>query len=402
MKLSPKEKAALRAAFRRMSFTQKLDYIWEYYKLPILVGLAALAALCSVLHRQLTKKETVLSLALVNVDVGADLQKALTEDFLLWAEADPKKQEVTVYPDLYVSDNANAMNHEYAYASQMKLSGAVSAQLLDLALMNREAYDILSQKGFLLELSSLAGLPDALKPLLAENEVVLSDNALEVILGEAEEEERVTQRDINALAVEGLPLFQAAGFDGELYLGVIANSVRPDAAAAYLNYLTGNTAAVTPAPVETELPPQAPENPPFSGGGTDSAPQEQMQDTGGTDMKKSPHFYINDTELSVRWEENESARALLALAASESLTVQMSMYGGFEQVGALGASLPRNDAQTTTHSGDIVLYSGNQLVIFYGSNSWAYTRLGRIADATAEEMTALLGSGNVTVSLVWE
>ena len=77
----------------------------------------------------------------------------------------------------------------------------------------------------------------------------------------------------------------------------------------------------------------------------------------------------------------------------------MSMYGGFEQVGSLGQSLPRNDVQTTTSAGDIVLYSGNQIVVFYGSNSWAYTRLGRISDKTAEELTALLGNGDVTITI---
>ena len=77
----------------------------------------------------------------------------------------------------------------------------------------------------------------------------------------------------------------------------------------------------------------------------------------------------------------------------------MSMYGGFEQVGPVGTSLPRNDEQTITASGDIVLYSGSQIVIFYGSNSWAYTRLGRITDQTAQEMRDLLGNGDVTISL---
>ena len=77
----------------------------------------------------------------------------------------------------------------------------------------------------------------------------------------------------------------------------------------------------------------------------------------------------------------------------------MSMYGGFEQVGAIGTSLPRNDVQTVTSSGDIVLYSGNQIVVFYGSNSWAYTRLGRITDKTPQEMAELLGNGDTTVTI---
>ena len=65
----------------------------------------------------------------------------------------------------------------------------------------------------------------------------------------------------------------------------------------------------------------------------------------------------------------------------------------------MGASLPRNDAQTTTSPGDIVLYSGNQIVVFYGSNSWAYTRLGKITGLNAQELRTLLGSGNVTLTL---
>ena len=75
------------------------------------------------------------------------------------------------------------------------------------------------------------------------------------------------------------------------------------------------------------------------------------------------------------------------------------MYGGFEQVGPIGQSLPRDDSQTTTQTGDIVLYSGNQIVVFYGSNSWSYTRLGHISDKTAEEMTQLLSNGDVTITI---
>ena len=114
--------------------------------------------------------------------------------------------------------------------------------------------------------------------------------------------------------------------------------------------------------------------------------------------EKTMEMMIGDTPVTVDWEENESVEALEELAA-EGLTIEMSMYGGFEQVGPIGQSLPANDAQTTTASGDIVLYSGNQLVVFYGSNSWSYTRLGKIVDKTPEEMEDLLGSGDVAVTL---
>ena len=108
---------------------------------------------------------------------------------------------------------------------------------------------------------------------------------------------------------------------------------------------------------------------------------------------------IGDTDVAVNWEENESVEALKALCRDEPLTIHMSMYGGFEQVGPIGQSLPRNDSQTTTQAGDIVLYSGNQVVIFYGSNAWAYTRLGHISDKSAQEMAELLGNGDTTITI---
>ena len=74
------------------------------------------------------------------------------------------------------------------------------------------------------------------------------------------------------------------------------------------------------------------------------------------------------------------------------------MYGGFEQVGSIGQSISRDDKQITTEFGDIVLYSGNQIVVFYGSNSWAYTKLGHI-DLSEEELTQLLGNGDIVLEI---
>ena len=108
---------------------------------------------------------------------------------------------------------------------------------------------------------------------------------------------------------------------------------------------------------------------------------------------------INDIETDVLWEDNESVNALKALAAETPLTIRLSPYGGFEQVGPIGQSLPRQDTQTVTEPGDVVLYSGNQIVVFYGSNSWAYTRLGKIRGMDRAALTELLGNGAVTLTL---
>ena len=117
------------------------------------------------------------------------------------------------------------------------------------------------------------------------------------------------------------------------------------------------------------------------------------------DTEAMMQMRIGDTLVAVEWEDNESVRALKNLCSDTPLTIQMSMYGGFEQVGSIGTSLPRNDVQTTTGAGDIVLYSGNQIVVFYGSNSWAYTRLGHITDQDAAGMAELLGNGDVNITI---
>ena len=108
---------------------------------------------------------------------------------------------------------------------------------------------------------------------------------------------------------------------------------------------------------------------------------------------------IGDTKVNVDWEDNQAVEALRDMAKDGDITIQMSMYGGFEQVGSIGQSLPRDDKQTTTSSGDIVLYSGNQMVVFYGSNSWSYTRLGHISDKDEAEMADLLSNGDVTITI---
>lgn len=76
----------------------------------------------------------------------------------------------------------------------------------------------------------------------------------------------------------------------------------------------------------------------------------------------------------------------------------MSDYANFEKVGPLGFSLPRNDKSITTTPGDIILYQGNQITIYYDTNSWNFTKLGKIENVTQEELKEILGNGDVTVT----
>ena len=112
-------------------------------------------------------------------------------------------------------------------------------------------------------------------------------------------------------------------------------------------------------------------------------------------LKKPAAATVPSTEPA----QEIQGEAMKAITKTESLRISLSMYGGFEQVGSIGRSIARNDSQMTTQPGDIVLYNGNQIVIFYGSNSWSYTRLGKIKGLSIEELKNLLGNGNVELEL---
>lgn len=135
---------------------------------------------------------------------------------------------------------------------------------------------------------------------------------------------------------------------------------------------------------------------------TEVSASDTAAQTESSETEAEMVFRINDQVVQVEWEDNESVEALKELASNGTITIEMSMYGGFEQVGPVGTDLPRNDEQTTTSPGDIVLYSGDQIVVFYGSNSWAYTRLGKIQNMSEEDLTYLLGSSDVTLTISWE
>ena len=108
------------------------------------------------------------------------------------------------------------------------------------------------------------------------------------------------------------------------------------------------------------------------------------------------YFYAN-------LEDNPSAKALIEKLNSGGITVEMHDYGNFEKVGTLPWELPRTDTQITTRPGDIILYQGNQITLYYDENTWNFTRLANIGNVTKEALLSVLGEGDVTVrfSLEW-
>lgn len=106
---------------------------------------------------------------------------------------------------------------------------------------------------------------------------------------------------------------------------------------------------------------------------------------------------VGDTILTATPENNPSADAFLALLQERSVTVEMSDYAGMEKVGSLGTSLTRSDNQISVGAGDVILYQGNQITIYYGTNSWNFTKLAHIDGATKENLLEVLGTGDVEV-----
>ena len=135
------------------------------------------------------------------------------------------------------------------------------------------------------------------------------------------------------------------------------------------------------------------------GGQTTEEPNENEKES---EMIDTIYLKMGTHKITVKLEENVATKALVELLKEGDITYTAHDYGGFEKVGDLGHTLPRSDAQTTTEAGDVILYSGNQIVLFYGSNSWSYTRLGKMQGSASEIKEILTESNPITVTISLE
>ena len=116
-------------------------------------------------------------------------------------------------------------------------------------------------------------------------------------------------------------------------------------------------------------------------------------------MNEKLFITVNGTTFTATLVDNSSAQALVAALKKAPITYEAHDYGNFEKVGDLGQSFPSNDESITTEPGDLILYQGHNLCIYYDVNTWTFTRLGRIDNATQQELKAALGNGNVSITL---
>lgn len=140
-----------------------------------------------------------------------------------------------------------------------------------------------------------------------------------------------------------------------------------------------------------------------AGGSTDvvSAETESVEMSASEESTAAERLQIevNGQTLSATLENNSSAKALVELIGEDALMLELHDYSGFEKVGDLPETLPVNDEDLDTDAGDLILYQGNQFVLYYDHNSWSLTKLGHVDDISKEDLQALLGDGDVTVTL---
>lgn len=133
---------------------------------------------------------------------------------------------------------------------------------------------------------------------------------------------------------------------------------------------------------------------------TETAESQVTESTGSDQEGSALKITVGDQELLATFADNSSAEEFRELLAQGPLTIEMEDYGGFEKVGPLGTTLTRNDTRITTEPGDVILYQGNQITIYYGTNSWSFTRLARIDDPSG--LQEVLGEGAVSVTFSLE
>ena len=182
-------------ALKQLHGKAKLQYLWDYYKLPFIIICIVLYILVYNIHGQLVKKTTVLSIAFINVNMSESLSQHLTSDFLDFEHLSAKKNEICTYDNLLIQENPDSENLEYAYASSARLLAAIDAKKIDLAFMNREAMEQLNKKGY------------------------LSDS----------------------INVSDFPLLKNAKFDGDIYVGIIKNAPHKDECLKYLDFIKKNS-----------------------------------------------------------------------------------------------------------------------------------------------------------------
>ena len=234
---------------RKLKGWKKVQYILDYYKIPLILAGILLYSILWFTTRHFTQKENVLYVGLVNAAPSEEFCIKLSDGYLEEAGFSRSDHTLYLYRNLYLTADETSEYHAYSYATKLKILGAIEAKQLDAVLMNKEAFDAFSQNGYLADLKDLLNSPqarDMVRNLYARTENTLQknirieeDNSLDVMLGTEKEYQSVTTEGTFGLDLTAAsPLIRQEKLSGTLYFGILANSPRQEEAIHYLDYLT--------------------------------------------------------------------------------------------------------------------------------------------------------------------
>jgi hypothetical protein len=251
--LSPDASRTEREKLRDLHGKKKLEYIWDYYKLPITLSVCAIALLIYFIYGRLHQKDDILYVTVANIELSTEQSNQLSDGFLEdFLGLDSSKYNVLMDTNLSLVDEENSIDSQAEYASQVKIVATAASGQQDVLLLNEYAFTSLSKNGYFVDLDEFLSsndpeLYEKVKTLFCESELVLEDNSDETILDPTLEYEAVTEKHPYGLLLSNTEIFDEASDSDDLYLAVSSNAAHPQTCLEYLRYLYGlDSAGYTP------------------------------------------------------------------------------------------------------------------------------------------------------------
>lgn len=228
--------------WNNLNIKGKIQYIFDYYKLPIIVILIVLYIIGYSVHRYTSHKDIILHTALINIAPSEELTLQLSDEFMKYADTDSSVCTFQLHTGWYLTDDPSSEYLEYTAATRMKILASIDNEQLDVVLMNQEAFDAFSQNGYLYNLEELLKntapeLYQKLQPYLVTNIEILEDNAQDLYFDPSLEYTSTIIKYPMGIDLREAPIIKEAGFEDTVYLGIIRNSPRMEKVIQYLQYL---------------------------------------------------------------------------------------------------------------------------------------------------------------------
>ena len=229
-----------------LSLFSRIQYIWDYYKVPLFTAALFIYIICYIIFRHATDRDILLYVAAVNTPVLKE-----TEDYInSFPESDyavsdagssdtaeVKNAIVSLTKDLYLTSDPDSEYHQYVYASRLKILASIEAEKLDIVLADREAMEAFASQGLLMPLESVFSDDSQILDRLETGTVVLEDNHVDVMLDESVPYEAVTKTEKAYINLSGMTTLTGMPGNRPVYIAIIAYTPRQDMAVSFVRRL---------------------------------------------------------------------------------------------------------------------------------------------------------------------